>query len=255
MIYVYTSILNAWDNLRPPAVAPEPGVRWICFTNLPNLPAVEPWEFRPVYGLREAGRTARLPKILPHLLLPEDAECSIYHDGNFQLKQSPMSMALQLLAEHDWAAHRHPCRRCIYREADVLLGERIGTRELVLNEIERYRLIEYPENNGLWANGLLVRRHTPAVKALCERWWRLFSIGCERDQLSFPVARQAEQVAVETIDAEIYQSPYMAFGFHAAWKDKPYNPEFHAQRRQIRSTLDRIRDLAGPGVGIQYPEY
>lgn len=257
MIYVYTSILNGWDNLRAPLchVEPDPGVRWLCFTNVPNLPNVAPWEYRPIYGLAEACRAARVPKILPHLMLPSDAEYSIYHDGNFELQHTPRQMVADLLRGHDWAAHRHPCRKCIYREADILLRENIGTRSLVLEEIERYRLIDYPADAGLWANGLLVRRHTDAVKATCERWWKLYAMGCERDQLSFPVARKAENLQVRTIDADVWQSPYVAFSFHAAWKDKPNNRTFQAERDGIRASLSRLQELAGEGSGLRYTEY
>ncbi len=255
MIYVYTAILNGFDNLRPPLVEAVPGVRYVCFTNLPNLPRVDPWEFRPVYQLAEASRTSRVPKILPHLMLPADAEYSIWHDGNFQLRTQPAEIVASLLSQHDWAAHQHPARSCIYREADVLLREGIGTRELVLDEIERYRLIGYPENHGLWANGLLVRRHSAATIATCERWWKLFVTGCERDQLSFPVAREAQGLAVNPIEGHIYESPCVAFGFHAAWHDKYPNREYWSERARVRTTLAELEALAGPGAGIKYPSY
>ncbi len=255
MIYVYTSILSGWDNLRPPLIACDPDVRFICFTNVPNLPRVDPWEYRPLYDVGQACRTARVPKILPHLMLPSDAEFSIYHDGNFQLKQRPGAMLAELLATHDWAAHMHPCRSCIYDEAKVLLDEKIGTAELVSAEIARYREFDYPERNGLWANGLLVRRHSPAVIALCERWWALYSIGCERDQLSFPVARHLESVPVRTINAQVYQSPYMNFYWHAAWKDKTSSEEYHSERAGIRERLAKLAQVVGREGGVKYPEY
>src|SRR4026207_2449984 len=146
MIYVYTSILNGWDNLRPPAVQGIPGVRYICFTNVPVLPDVGSWEFRPLYyPSAEICRIARLPKILPHLMLPADAEYSIYHDGNLRLSRDPVETIVKLLGAHHWAAHRHPCRNCIYDEANILLSEKIGTPELVEREIECYRAKGHPE--------------------------------------------------------------------------------------------------------------
>lgn len=256
MIYVYTSILNGWDNLRPPAVWDVPGVRFVCFTNVAVLPSVEPWEFRPVYyPSGDTCRTARLPKILPHLMLPEDAEYSIYHDGNLRLSKDPRDVVDRLLIAHDWAAHRHPCRTCIYQEAKVLLDEKIGTAELVKREIEGYRQAGYPERAGLWANGLLVRRHTPAVAALNERWWKLYAAGCERDQLSFPVARAAEGLDIQTIDADIYGSQWVDFFWHAAWWDKNSSIEFHPERDAIRERLDRLRKITGSDGGVNYPAY
>ena len=119
MIYVYTSILGGFDSLRPPLCKPEPGVRYICFTDCPVLPSVEPWEFRPVHRIdrvamdgngfpiyvKDSPRTSRLPKILPHLVLPADCDYSIWHDGNFQMKASPTETVAKLLRTADWAAH------------------------------------------------------------------------------------------------------------------------------------------------------
>ncbi len=254
MIYVYTSILNGWDNLRPPTHPAEPGVRYICFTNVPVLPKVEPWEYRPLYFAGENCRTARVPKILPHLMLPPDAEYSIYHDGNLRLKVRPTLAVKQLLGSHDWAAHRHPCRTCVYDEARILLKENIGTKELIEREIAFYRLTCHPENAGLWANGFIARRHTPEVAALNERWWTLYSKGCERDQLSFPVAR-AGQMPVNSINANVYESPYVDFFWHAAWKDRDTSIEFHPERDVIRERLKTLARLTGSDGGVKYPDY
>ncbi len=265
MIYVYTSILSGFDNLRPPAVPAESGVRYICFTNVPNLPRVEPWEFMPAYVASEhQGRSSRIPKILPHLLLPADAEYSIYHDGNFRLQSSPHEIIDIWLHRHDWASYAHPCRRCLYDEARVLLehdsmeGWRLQRPErarAVREEVERYRARGFPEGAGLWANGFLVRRHTPAVAALNEAWWKLYAAGAERDQLSFPVARCQQGLAVETIEGNVYDSPYLQFCWHAAWLDKADNPDYRDERDGIRSRLAKLAGLTGSDGGVKYPEY
>ena len=256
MIYVYTSIVNGWDNLRPPAVQVEDGVKYICFTNLPNLPRVHPWEYRPLYSIPgHASRTSRVPKILPHLMLPYDAEYSIYHDGNFQLRVSPIVMIETLLKGFDWAAHKHPCRDCVYQEGDILIRENIGTRELVEEELARYRVRGFPVNGGLWANGMLVRRHTAGVATLNELWWDLYSTGCERDQTSFPVARYHEEFPVNTIDEDVYRSPYLLQRWHAAWKGKDDNPDYWEERARIRGKLERLSRIVGPNPNIRYPEF
>ena len=254
VIYVVTAILNGWDNLRPPAIMNTSGARFICFTDVPVLPKVEPWEYRPLHPAGIAARTARVPKILPHLMLPDDATYSIYMDGNLQLKVDPQAVIDSLLAGKDWAAHRHPCRDCIYQEADILLRERIGTPELVGAEIDHYRnALKHPMRDGLWANGFLVRRHTPTVAALNELWWTLYAAGCERDQLSFPVARRAMGMEVSTIDANIYESPYLNFYFHAAWKDQGSILEYQSDLAEIRHNLDQLH--AFTGSFSPYPYY
>ena len=246
MIYVYTSIVNGWDNLRPPlVVSNSENVRYLCFTNLPNLPCVGPWQYRSLPDLGSGCRSARLPKILPHLMLPADAECSIYHDGNFQLRVLPEQIIADLLTSADWAAHRHPARDCIYSEAEILLQERIGTAELINRQIARYRDDGYPEHAGLWANGLLVRRHTSrTVRLACEEWWKEFAAGCERDQVSFPPARRRIGLEVHAIEAHISESPLMQFSWHAAFK-KPCDDLFSPARQRAREQLADLRMLTG----------
>lgn len=257
MIYVYTVILSGFDNLRPPlVVSKSEKVRYLCFTNIPNLPPVKPWEFAELPDSGNPSRTNRAPKIRPHLYLPSDAEYSVYHDGNFQLQEAPEVLIHSFLQDHDWAAHRHPCRSCIYDEADVILNDEsmAGWREqkperapTISAEIHRYRAEGYPSYNGLWANGLLIRRHSDAVKALCDDWLGLFNAGGERDQLSFPVARHHAGLPVNTINEIVSASPYMRFNFHAAWYDHPCNRDYAEQRQQIHDSLK--------GTNLSFPVY
>lgn len=257
MLYVLTSNLNAWDNLRPPAEESQwraAAVRWICFTNNPLQSPVPPWEFRPIYDVGQACRTARVPKILPHLMLPDDCEISIWHDANFQLKLPPVDIIRHALARHDWAAHVHPGRRCIYEEGNQCIKESIGTPALIRAELNRYNDAKYPPQSGLWANGFLVRRHTPKVKLLCDQWWRYYAEGGERDQISFPFVRRMIGVEVNTINASPWESPYAVFNFHAAWITRTGNDGYLPERARMGEKLARLAELTGVDGGIQWPE-
>jgi hypothetical protein len=192
---------------------------------------------------------------MPHLMLPSDAEYSIYHDGNFQLRMDPNQMIDELLKKQQWASYRHPCRKCIYEEAQVLLNEKIGTPKLVSNEIERYRDAGFPSGEGLWANGLIVRRHTPEVAELNEHWWRLYMAGCERDQISFPMARRDVNLRVHTIDGDIWSSPYVLFRWHSAWRDKDDNPDYWEERDRQRARLAQLKEVTGACGGIKFQDY
>ena len=47
--------------------------------------------------------------------------------------------------------------------------------------------INYPKNNGLWANGVLIRKHNdPDIIKMNEMWWQEIQNGSRRDQLSAP---------------------------------------------------------------------
>lgn len=253
MVYVYTSILEGFDNLRPPAIPAETFCKFICFTNVPNLPRVTPWEYRPAYMAGKLCRSSRVPKILPHLMLPADAEYSIWHDGNFQLRQGPHTVIGELLSNHDWAAHRHPGRNCIYEEAkEVLNGCPLVDKEEVKRQMDKYRAANFPAHAGLWANGFIVRRHTPAVARLNETWWEEFQSGSERDQLSFPVARCKAGVGLNTINENIFASPWVLNRWHAAFKERDDNPDHWPERREIHGRLKELARLTGSDSCSKY---
>ena len=273
-IIVYTCILGGFDNLRPPLVPPEPGVRWICFTDMPVLPDVPPWEFRPVHRVMDkqwdcrvdVSRTSRLPKILPHLVLPADCDYSIWVDGNLQLAKPASEIVNAELRFDDWAAHRHPARGCVYEEAELLMRLKRVTPEEWPNldaaqlqaEHDRYKAMNFPAALGtLTANGLIVRRHNRYAAALNEKWWKLFMAGCGRDQLSFPVALWLQgDVKVNRMPHyhDIYNSPLIRFGWHAAWKDKPDNVQYRPERERISARVAKLREVVGDG-GYSWREY
>jgi len=259
VIIVHTCILGGFDNLRPPLVPPEPGVRCICFTDVPVLPDVPPWEFRPVHRAGNNSRTSRLPKIVPHLVLPE-CDYSIWIDGNLQLRKPASEIVNVELRFDDWAAHRHPARGCVYEEGALLARLKREVpgdwphldAALLDEEIAAYRAMGFPEGLcSLAANGVIIRRHTAAVAALNEAWWKLFERGCGRDQLSFPVAlwQSAGRVKVNRMPhyPDVYSSPLARFGWHAAWKDKPDNVQYRPERERIAARVAKLREVCGDG--------
>jgi hypothetical protein len=165
----------------------------------------------------------------------------------------------------DWAAHRHPARGCVYEEAALLSHLKRTVPEQWPNldatslemEVTRYRQLGYPGGLGnLTANGMIIRRHSPHVAAVNETWWLNFAAGCGRDQLSFPVAAWARSLKVNRLQhhLDIYASPLVKFGWHAAWKDKPDNVVYRSQRERTAARVARLREVVGDG-GYEWKEY
>lgn len=256
MICVVTAVAAGWDNLRKPDMSSwrqgadiTPDTRFICYTDNPLQPPCWPWEFRTLPIMRDdLPRSSRIPKILPHLLLPEDCEYSIWHDANFQLRANPVVIVETLLKNADWAAHRHPVRTCLYEEAELLIRENIGTLALIESDVKHFRIQGHPPHFGLWANGFIVRRHTREVNAMAERWWQIHQRGCERDQISFPVALREHGIAINTINADVYNSPWIKFNWHAAFKTRGDNSHFFAERKRIGERLERLAEVTGVRV-------
>ena len=242
------------------------GSSGLCIACLHDAPA----RFDRIRQASTASRTSRVPKILPHLMLPADCDYSIWIDGNFQLARPASQIVNEELRFDDWAAHMHPCRGCVYEEGEVLIHEattkphewpHLDIREVRM-EMDRYRTAGYPAKQAnLTANGLIVRRHSASVSALNEEWWRLFLIGCGRDQLSLPVAtwRHQRRDCATTVNRmkhyhDIYNSPLIKFGWHAAWKDKPDNVAYRLERERIAARVENLREVVGDG-GYRWKVY
>lgn len=243
-ITVYTAILGGFDYLRAPLV-PADGNRYVCYSNGLIDPA-GPWEIQPAYApLPHAGRNSRIPKILAHF--HAETEYSIWHDANFQLKQSPAQLIREYLQNHDIAMFKHPCRDTVEREANVLLEkpEEFPTCDMtdVTAQVTRWKHMGAPV--GLWCGGLIIRRHTPSVAAFNELWWDEYQRGCSRDQLALPMARAKAGIEIRGIQGNIYDNPLVAFNFHAAWRDKPCNRAYQTRESELKARRARLEELCG----------
>lgn len=159
---IYTAITNNYDNQRKDIK---------CFTeDILNNPFL----------------SAKKYKILSHLF--DFDEWSIWVDGHLNLpaeKQKDLTSKVESSGK-EIGVFKHPWRDCIYDEAKVIIEKQLDDEVIVNHQVEKYRSEDYPEHNGLYACGILVRRHTENVKKLNEKWWDEISQGSIRDQLSFP---------------------------------------------------------------------
>lgn len=175
---VYTAVFGGYDTLG------EPKFPGICLTDGSVL--APGWQVRRVLGLQKPQWLSRHCKILSHIYFPE-AAYSIYHDGNVTMLASPKKI-LRLLGDKDLAVFPHPERDCAYAEAEVVVRLRKAPKRDVGAHMAAYRRDGYPQKNGLATCCVLVRKHTPAVRALEELWWHEFRTRAKRDQLSFNYA-------------------------------------------------------------------
>ena len=182
-IALYTVNVGGYDTpIEPPKID---GVDMFMFTDSPF--DSESWTMKEVPKVIENNRkTSRYPKINSHIMFP-DYDYTIYIDSNMFINKHPLFFIDNFLRDNtDIALHANPYRSCLYEEAkeirDVLKYEK---PEIVDAEVEYIRKEGYPENNGLGACHLLVRRNTPDIKRLNEVWWSMVENYSYRDQLSF----------------------------------------------------------------------
>ena len=125
-------------------------------------------------------------KLLPHIFLPE-YDLSISLDASLRIESELDSvLAAYFPLEADMAVMKHPSRDCTYAEAVACIRLKKDDPEVIKRQIQRYRKAGFPQDYGLVACGIMVRRHqTPSVQKHCEYWWEQVRRGSFRDQLSF----------------------------------------------------------------------
>lgn len=91
---------------------------------------------------------------------------------------------------------RHPWRNCIYDEAEEVIRLGYDVERRVREQMDYYSRLGYPKNAGLWANGVLLRKHNdPAIVQLGEIWFEHVLRFSKRDQLSSNFV--AKQVGID----------------------------------------------------------
>jgi hypothetical protein len=196
---------------------PDPTIDFICFTDMPELRS-RSWKIQRVdrNGL-DAARAAKQRKILPHrFLLNYDA--SLYVDNTVRLKMPPVEIFERHLdrSRSPLVCFAHPWRQCIYQEAREVISRGFDRPERVNNQMNRYRELGYPENNGLWKGAFLLRRHNDiAVISLMETWFEHVKSYSHRDQLSLPVAAWLQRVTPEIIDLDFLNNDILEYPYPA----------------------------------------
>jgi len=164
----YTVITNDYDELKEPFVSE--GWRYIVFSD--RFIESEHWE---CYITDKHNRDI---KIRPHKELFH--EPCLYVDGSIEIIGNLNEFITEVPT---WfSIWKHPHRDCVYDEADAVVRLKGCHPGLVKQQMARY---DIPKHWGLGANGIMLRDLSDSkVRQICERWWKEYQNGVERDQLS-----------------------------------------------------------------------
>jgi hypothetical protein len=192
-IAVITSVYGEYDTLKPVVTQTRPFTEWVLVTDRePDPELASGWRvvFDPKREMSRR-RAAKLPKLRPWEYT--DAGMSVWLDASFRVtSQWAVAQMTDHLIDHlpaqDIAQFRHPDRDCLYDEAKTVLALGMDDAETVQQQTEAYRRGGHPVHWGLWATGVIVRRHTEAVRRLGDLWSQSVGMWSHRDQISQPCA-------------------------------------------------------------------
>lgn len=186
-IVCYTCITGNYDRLLDPLVVPD-NIDFICFTdNLHQLSNI--WQIRSVPkdldGLSNV-KQQRIVKICPHRYLSE-YDVSIWVDGNFLIKNDLNKLLAQYdLDKNPLYTRIHPCRNCIYDEAQKCIEIGKDYADIIQQQVQQYKNVGYPKHIGMAETGVLIRKHNDSFcKKFGFEWATELLKHSHRDQLSF----------------------------------------------------------------------
>lgn len=183
---VVTAIYDQYDSLKP--VLPQEGVdvEWICVTDDPGLES-DGWNvlYEPRPGVHP-NRAAKRPKFFPWEYT--GCDLSVWVDASFRIKSSHF-VTESLSYAYPIAQFVHPWRDCLFDEAEAVLGlQKYSPAADVQKQAQEYRSREHPQHWGLWATGVIARRHVESVRAMGEIWMEEVNAHTFQDQISHPYA-------------------------------------------------------------------
>lgn len=216
---VITGLYDGYDILK--AIWPQSvDVDWVCVTDDEALyrgdadPAGWQILFEPRPGVHP-NRAAKRPKMLPADYT--SAPASIWLDASFQVTSPTFARdVLSHVVDHELVAQfPHPERRCLYDEANVCIplcepwGKYAG--EPIACQADHYKQQGMPAGWGLWATGVIARRHTQETYAwglawLAENWrWSY------QDQISHPYACWSHDLRPVDLPGAHLRNPWLSY--------------------------------------------
>jgi hypothetical protein len=213
---VYTSITEGFE--LHPVINRRDGWAFICFSEIPVQ--ADGWEVRLIDKKdiiiendlvpNDKTKTARRIKLLPHLYVG-DYDLSIWIDASIQFrKEIDLDRLTRDFIESPrlMMVREHPYRRCVHREAEVIVRQGLASMGKVEAIISRYNREGFPENFGLAESNFLVRKHNDQKLVLfANEWWKNVFELSRRDQLYFNYLVWKHGLDIEFIDDKI--SPVM----------------------------------------------
>lgn len=243
-ISVYTTIFGNYDTLKPHAWS-QIGAKWICITDDPSLKC-DGWKTIVVPKMFDDPRkNAKFYKLHPWEVPGlEDARISIFIDGSMTVKSETFIEWLVIRLYNDMLLFRHPERDCIYEEAVVSKSLKYYSGPELDNQIRRYSSLVKP-HSGLWACGMLVRKHTEKIRRLMDDWWLEQGKYTLQDQISFAYVCQKNKFIPSTLKENIFNNDLFTVSAHK--KDKSMEPVKSPVHRDPHKTpcSDRIRIIQG----------
>lgn len=199
---IFTAIFNNYDTLKEPTIT-TPGWDYVCFTDDIKLKS-KTWIM--IYMENIQPKEERKLKILNPVYSQTDL--SIWVDGSIQINCNLDKFVTQY-CKSDFNLMKHNIRNCVYMEAAECIKRKKDDPEIINKQMEVCREMNYPENAGMVATGILIRRKSKAVEQFCKAWWTVVATHSRRDQLSFNVVEYNNPIEHTLFPFEVLKKEFI----------------------------------------------
>jgi len=114
-----------------------------------------------------------------------DFDICLYLDSKFTVNCN-LNDFVNTNMKNNMLLMKHNKRDCIYNEAKYCIKLGKGNKDIILKQINKYRKEGFPENFGLYAPGIMLRKNIIEVINFMKLWYNEVSKYSYRDQISFP---------------------------------------------------------------------
>lgn len=209
---VYTTIFGRTHRLLPQPA--WPGVEYVCFTDRDiDVPG---WRFVKVASEPDPLLQCKRYKLRPHLAFPEAAQ-TLWIDSRITLRHDPRKVT----QAGDFCVSPHRMRTNITDEAQEIIRLRRADPVKIARQLEAYKAdgFDTPANpqTRLAEVGAMLRRHTPAMVEVCERWHAEVLKHSPRDQMSLDYVCWKLGFELAYWDDPLDRSPYFDLARANRW--------------------------------------
>jgi hypothetical protein len=214
-VAILTAVYDGYDELKPTLAQRGVSVDWVLVTDdetLKDESTVRGW--RVVYEPRPGvhpNRAAKHPKYEPWKYA--EPPVSLWVDASFRIvsERFAVEATAELTDDEPIAQFAHPWRNCLYAEAKESAGLAKYAGEPVPEQADHYSELGHPEGWGLWATGVIARRHTDAVRELGARWLAETYEWSFQDQISQPYALRETGLRPQALPGNHLATPWLAY--------------------------------------------
>jgi hypothetical protein len=194
--------LDTVELYQPKPTVTSSHVDYFIFSDS-EIPKHHRWKSRKLFlasrdEYYEHRRTAKLPKIMTHYLLPE-YDYYIWHDYTHRISLDPEEIVETYLKDNDFAFFKHPHRDSWDSELEEVRKGRLDHTSLLDEQRKHFEGAGIEKAKNFYECTCFIRRNSEKANKTCSLWYDYVSKFSSRDQLSLPAALQRYAPKVTTM--------------------------------------------------------